>query len=106
MRGSSATAFRLRARDAVLDEGVSGADQLLHGLGDFAGREAGLEFEGGFMRASMRASQRSVLASLPVALSEASGPTGIDLDQGQAGLGERPFEQAMIGYRWLRRRSG
>ena len=49
------------------------------------------------MRASMRASQRSVLASLPVALSEASGPTGIDLDQGQAGLGERPFEQAMIG---------
>lgn len=33
--------------DAVLDEGVSGADQLLHGLGDFAGREAGLEFEGG-----------------------------------------------------------
>lgn len=47
----------------------------------------------------MRASQRSVLASLPVALSEASGPTGIDLDEGQAGLGERPFEQAMIGAR-------
>ena len=30
-------------------------------------------------------------------LGEASGLAGIDLDQGQADLGERPLEQAMIG---------
>jgi hypothetical protein len=58
------------------------------------------------MRARMRASHRSVLASLPAALSEASGLTGIDLDPRQAGRVEGVLEETVIGPRRLEHDSG
>jgi hypothetical protein len=49
------------------------------------------------MRASIAASRRSVLASLPIASGEAAGLTGIDLDEGNAGRAQGALEGAVIG---------
>ena len=100
MSGETAIACRLRAATRSLTS-VAGVDEFLHGLDRLAGGGARLEVE-----SSAHASEHEGVAPVGLGefsrgLGEASGLTGIDLDQGQAGLDESLLEQAMISPRSL-----
>src|ERR1700722_16795574 len=118
MRGSSATAFRLRAETRSLTRASLALTNsfmdwaiFLAGGGVCArrascsccvwvfvgGGKARLEFEGGAHAGQHEGVAAVGFGEFARGLGEASGPTGIDLDEGQAGLGERPLAQAMIG---------
>ena len=65
--GRDGDGLAVEGSDAVLDEGVTGVDEFPHGLDRRADGGLGSSSRTAPMRASMRASHRSVLASLPVA---------------------------------------
>jgi hypothetical protein len=79
--------------DAVLDECVAGVDEFDR----LAGGGARLEVESCAHAGKHKGVAPVGLGEFSCGLGEASGLTGIDLDPGQAGLDERPLEQAMVG---------
>src|ERR1700721_3177796 len=86
MRGSSATAFRLRAATRSLTRAsLALTSSFMDWAILLAGRQ-GSSSRAAPMRASMRASQRSVLASLPVASAKRLARRGLTLTKGRLHL--------------------
>ena len=83
--------------DAVLDECVAGVDEFPQGLDRLAGGGARLEVENCAHAGKHKGVAPVSLGEFSCGLGEASGLTGIDLDPRQAGLDERPLQQAMVG---------
>src|SRR5580693_10373858 len=106
MRGETVIACRLRAATRSLTRASRALTSSFMASTVWLRGALGSRPRAAPMRARMRASHRSVLASLPAALSEASGLTGIDLDPRQAGRVEGVLEETVIGPRRLEHDSG
>ncbi len=91
----------VRRGDAVLDQGASCDEQLLHGIEGLADHGPGWQLVQRAEAGEHGSIDGIGLGTPADGLGEASGLQRVDFDHGQAGLAELALEDAMIGAGWL-----